>query len=83
MSKPKAPATATSRSSKPSLKAPSPARVFSALTRAISTTGGYNLEGYAPEFDMPKGAQIIDGPVKPAKPRANNSITAPTGSRST
>jgi len=23
-------------------------------TRAISTTGGYNLEGYAPELEMPK-----------------------------
>ncbi len=32
-------------------------------TRAISTTGGYPLEGYAPELDMPKGAQIVDGPV--------------------
>src|SRR5216110_823322 len=31
-------------------------------TRAISSTGGYNLEGYAPELVMPKGAQIIDGP---------------------
>src|SRR5713101_4572665 len=31
-------------------------RIFGA-TRAISTTGGYNLEGYAPELDMPKGAQ--------------------------
>jgi imidazolonepropionase-like amidohydrolase len=36
-------------------------------TRAISTTGGYNLEGYAPELDMPKGAQIIDGPVQARK----------------
>jgi imidazolonepropionase-like amidohydrolase len=36
-------------------------------TRAISTTGGYNLEGYAPELDMPKGAQIIDGPVEARK----------------
>jgi len=33
-------------------------------TRAISTTGGYPLEGYAPELDMPKGAQIVDGPVE-------------------
>ncbi len=33
-------------------------------TRAISTTGGYMLEGYAPELDMPKGAQIVDGPVQ-------------------
>jgi imidazolonepropionase-like amidohydrolase len=30
-------------------------------TRAISTTGGYMLEGYAPELDMPKGAQIVPG----------------------
>jgi imidazolonepropionase-like amidohydrolase len=37
------------------------------VTRAISTTGGYNLDGYAPELDMPKGAQIIDGPVEARK----------------
>jgi imidazolonepropionase-like amidohydrolase len=36
-------------------------------TRAISTTGGYSLEGYAPELDMPKGAQIVDGPVEARK----------------
>ena len=36
-------------------------------TRAISTTGGYPLEGYAPELDMPKGAEIIDGPVEARK----------------
>ncbi|HXM66975.1 MAG TPA: amidohydrolase family protein [Candidatus Acidoferrum sp.] len=36
-------------------------------TRAISTTGGYPLEGYAPELDMPKGAQIVDGPVEARK----------------
>jgi imidazolonepropionase-like amidohydrolase len=41
-------------------------RLFCA-TRAISSTGGYNLEGYAPELDMPKGAQIIDGPVEARK----------------
>ena len=41
-------------------------RIF-ASTRAISTTGGYNLEGYAPELDMPKGAQLIDGPVEARK----------------
>ncbi len=40
--------------------------VFGA-TRAISTTGGYNLEGYAPELTMPKGVQIIDGPVEARK----------------
>jgi imidazolonepropionase-like amidohydrolase len=38
-------------------------RIFAA-TRAISTTGGYPLEGYAPELqDLPKGVQIADGPV--------------------
>ena len=37
------------------------------VTRAISTTGGYNLEDYAPELDMPKGAQIVDGPVEARK----------------
>src|SRR5271165_4707283 len=41
-------------------------RVFGA-TRAISTTGGYPLEGYAPELLMPKGVQIIDGPVEARK----------------
>jgi imidazolonepropionase-like amidohydrolase len=37
------------------------------VTRAISTTGGYDLEGYAPEIVVPKGAQIIDGPVEARK----------------
>jgi imidazolonepropionase-like amidohydrolase len=37
------------------------------VTRAISSTGGYNLEGYAPELQMPKGAQIIDGPIEARK----------------
>jgi imidazolonepropionase-like amidohydrolase len=37
------------------------------VTRAISTTGGYMLEDYAPELDMPKGAQLIDGPVEARK----------------
>jgi imidazolonepropionase-like amidohydrolase len=41
-------------------------RVF-ASTRGISTTGGYNLEGYAPELVMPKGVQIVDGPVEARK----------------
>ena len=41
-------------------------RLFVA-TRAISTTGGYMLEGYAPELTMLKGAQIADGPVETRK----------------
>jgi imidazolonepropionase-like amidohydrolase len=41
-------------------------RLFGA-TRAISTTGGYPLEGYAPELEMPKGVQIVDGPVEARK----------------
>ena len=36
-------------------------------TRAISTTGGYPLEGYAPEIEVPKGVQIIDGPIAARK----------------
>lgn len=32
------------------------------VTRAISTTGGYSLDDYAPEITVPKGAQIADGP---------------------
>jgi imidazolonepropionase-like amidohydrolase len=41
-------------------------RLFCA-TRGISSTGGYNLEGYAPEITVPKGVQIIDGPVEARK----------------
>ena len=41
-------------------------RIFAA-TRAISTTGGYNLEGYAPEIVVAKGAQLVDGPVEARK----------------
>jgi imidazolonepropionase-like amidohydrolase len=41
-------------------------RLFCA-TRAISSTGGYNLEDFAPELDLPKGAQIIDGPIQARK----------------
>ena len=44
---------------------PGPRLVVS--TRAISTTGGYSLDDYAPELDVPKGAQIVDGPVEARK----------------
>ncbi|MGE5278335.1 MAG: amidohydrolase family protein [Acidobacteriota bacterium] len=37
------------------------------VTRAISTTGGYPLEDYAPEVTVPKGAQLVDGPVEARK----------------
>jgi imidazolonepropionase-like amidohydrolase len=37
------------------------------VTRAISTTGGYPLEDYAPEIAVPKGAQLVDGPVEARK----------------
>ncbi len=36
-------------------------------TVSISTTGGYPLEDYAPEVAVPKGAQLIDGPVEARK----------------
>src|SRR5215468_7742751 len=36
-------------------------------TRAISTTGGYDLDDYAPEVVVPRGAQIADGPVETRK----------------
>jgi imidazolonepropionase-like amidohydrolase len=32
------------------------------VTRAISTTGGYPLEGYSPEVTVPFGVQIVDSP---------------------
>ena len=35
--------------------------------RAISTTGGYPLEGYNPDYEWPKGVQIVDGPVEARK----------------
>jgi len=41
-------------------------RIFTFHARN-SSTGGYNLEGYAPELAMPKGVQIIDGPVEARK----------------
>jgi imidazolonepropionase-like amidohydrolase len=41
-------------------------RIFTS-TRGISTTGGYPLEGYAPEIELPKGVQIVDGPVEARK----------------
>ena len=41
-------------------------RIF-ASTRGISSTGGYPLEGYAPEIVVPKGVQIVDGPVEARK----------------
>ena len=41
-------------------------RIFT-TARGISTTGGYPLEGYAPGVDVPKGVQIIDGPVEARK----------------
>lgn len=37
------------------------------VTRAISTSGGYPLEGYAPEIAVPKGVQIVDGPIEARK----------------
>ena len=43
-------------------------RIFTS-TRAISSTNGYPLEGYAPEieFKLPKGAQLVDGPWQARK----------------
>ena len=41
-------------------------RIFT-TTRGISTTGGYALEGYAPDVQVPKGVQIVDGPVEARK----------------
>ena len=41
-------------------------RIF-ASTRGLSTTGGYPLEGYAPELTLPKGVQIADGPAEARK----------------
>ena len=37
------------------------------VTRAISTSGGYPLEGYNPDVAVPRGVQIVDGPVEARK----------------
>jgi imidazolonepropionase-like amidohydrolase len=37
------------------------------VTRALSTTGGYPLEGYSPEVLVPSGVQIVDGPDEARK----------------
>jgi imidazolonepropionase-like amidohydrolase len=44
---------------------PGPRRWISTIS--ISSTGGYPLEGYAPEITVPKGSQLIDGPVEARK----------------
>jgi imidazolonepropionase-like amidohydrolase len=36
-------------------------------TISISSTGGYALDNYAPEITVPKGSQLIDGPVEARK----------------
>jgi imidazolonepropionase-like amidohydrolase len=36
-------------------------------TISISSTGGYSLDNYAPEIAVPKGSQLIDGPVEARK----------------
>lgn len=36
-------------------------------TLGISSTGGYEPEDYAPELKIPKGVQLIDGPVEARK----------------
>lgn len=37
------------------------------VTRAISTTGGYPLEGYSPQVSVPTGVQIVDTPDEARK----------------
>ncbi|HST08805.1 MAG TPA: amidohydrolase family protein [Terriglobales bacterium] len=36
-------------------------------TRGISSTGGYALEGYAPQVTVPTGVQMVDGPYEARK----------------
>jgi len=36
-------------------------------TRGISSTGGYELEGYAPQVKVPSGVQLVDGPYEARK----------------
>ena len=44
-------------------------RVFAA-TRAIVATGCYGPSGFDPRWELPKGAQVVDGPVADAQGRA-------------
>jgi imidazolonepropionase-like amidohydrolase len=41
-------------------------RVFAA-TRAIVATGSYGPSGFDPRWEIPKGAQVVDGPVEMRK----------------
>lgn len=36
-------------------------------TRGISSTGGYMLDGYSPDIEVPRGVQIVDGPISARK----------------
>jgi imidazolonepropionase-like amidohydrolase len=36
-------------------------------TRGISSTGGYALQGYAPQVPVPSGVQLVDGPHEARK----------------
>ena len=36
-------------------------------TRGISSTGGYELEGYSPQVPVPSGVQLVDGPYEARK----------------
>jgi imidazolonepropionase-like amidohydrolase len=36
-------------------------------TRGISSTGGYALQGYAPQVPVPHGVEIVDGPYEARK----------------
>ncbi len=36
-------------------------------TRGISSTGGYELEGYAPQVTVPSGVELVDGPYEARK----------------
>ena len=36
-------------------------------TRGISSTGGYALQGYAPQVTVPTGVQMVDGPYEARK----------------
>ena len=41
-------------------------RVFAA-TRALVATGSYGPSGFDPRWEIPKGAQVVDGPVEMRK----------------
>ena len=49
----------------------------------LVATGSYGPSGFDPRWEIPQGAQVVDGPVEMRKAVREQIAAAPTGSRST